>query len=478
MKRILFFFVFVIFMASLHGQIENTKGNISAILNNATISVTIGGDFPVTGSFPALINERVDQFITRIYIDARTKAIGSITDPETLKRLNEKLNNFSFRGIIIKRSSGESITIDLQKFRLNGDFKNNPYLKNDDVIIFPPSNIEINFFRISGAVNYPARYPFVEGDKLFDAIELAQGINPAYKDVKHVEINRLSYDGQTMTKLEVNLDTNIPLQRGDRITIIADETQKKDFSALVVGEVHRPGKIGITKHTTTLRNLIEMAGGIRQDASLKRAKLYSGRSLQALIEKEYEIKIKDITELTSKELEEKYMQLDYNLMSRMSNLTEVDTAYFLAENQIRLLNETGSIDFTKLDDTTSEESKYIVNDGDIIIIPKQEKVVYVFGQVTNPGRVNFVEDKDYKYYINQAGGLGEFSDDDVMLIKGSSRKWISLNDNNINIEDGDYIYIPKNPKRSFKYYISLASDYLSIVGSVATIILLLIQINK
>jgi len=42
---------------------------------------------------------------------------------------------------------------------------------------------------------------------------------------------------------------------------------------------------------------------------------------------------------------------------------------------------------------------------------------------------------NYKYYINQAGGLGEFSDDDVMLIKGSSRKWISLNDNNINIED-------------------------------------------
>lgn len=478
MKRILFFLVLTFLISNTYSQTENTKSSVSSLINNPTISVTIGGDFPITGSFPAFINDRVDQFITRMYLEARTKALSNITDPEIFKSLNNKLNNFFLRGITLKRSSGETIIIDLQKFRLNGDFKNNPYLKNDDVIIFPPANIEINFFRISGAVNYPARYPFVEGDKLSDAIELAQGINPAYKDVKQVEINRLSYDGQTMTKLAVNINTNIPLQRGDRITVIADETQKKDFSVLVVGEVNRPGKIAITKYTTTIKSLIEMAGGFRKDASLKRAKLYSGRSLQALLEKEYGIKIKDITELTSKELEEKYMQLDYNLMSRMSNLTEVDTAYFLAENQIRLLNETGSIDFTKLDDSTSEESKYIVNDGDIIIIPKQEKIVYVFGQVSNPGRVNFVEGKDYKYYINKAGGLGEFSDDDVMLIKGSSRKWISLNDNNINIEDGDYIYIPKDPKRSFKYYISLTSNYLSIVGSVATIILLLIQINK
>jgi protein involved in polysaccharide export with SLBB domain len=150
----------------------------------------------------------------------------------------------------------------------------------------------------------------------------------------------------------------------------------------------------------------------------------------------------------------------------------------LAENQVRLLNESGSIDFTKLDDSLSEESKYIINDGDIIIIPKQENIVYVFGQVSNPGRVNFVEGKDYNYYINQAGGFGEFSDDDVMLIKGNSHKWISLTDNNVNIEDGDYIYIPKNPKRSFGYYLSLTSNYLSIVGSVATIILLLVQLNK
>ena len=41
------------------------------------------------------------------------------------------------RGLILKNANGEEIIIDLAKFRVNGDFINNPYLKNDDVIIFP-----------------------------------------------------------------------------------------------------------------------------------------------------------------------------------------------------------------------------------------------------------------------------------------------------------------------------------------------------
>ncbi|MBT8386257.1 MAG: hypothetical protein KJO12_02505, partial [Ignavibacteria bacterium] len=40
---------------------NNLKNN--SLLSNATISVTVGGTFPFKGTFPALMTERVDEFI-------------------------------------------------------------------------------------------------------------------------------------------------------------------------------------------------------------------------------------------------------------------------------------------------------------------------------------------------------------------------------------------------------------------------------
>jgi protein involved in polysaccharide export with SLBB domain len=447
-------------------------------LSNSAISVTVGGDFPITGSFPAFINERVDQFVTRMYINAREKALANITDPDLLKQINEKLNHYSLRDITLKRSSGETIKIDLLKFRINGDFKNNPYLKNDDVLIFPAADLERNFFSISGAVNKPGKFYFVDGDKLSDALELAQGINKAYENVTKAEIDRLDYNGDKLTAKIVDINADVSLQRGDRIIILADETQKKDFSVIVAGEVNRPGKIPITKDATTLKDVIKKAGGFTVDASLNRSRLFTGKSIMPILEKQFGINFLENGKLDSKELEQKYFDFENYLMIRMSNITEQDSAYFYLENQLRLTADGGSIDFTKLNDDNSEASKYIVKDNDVIIIPQKEKVVYVFGQVAEPGRINFVEGKDYTYYINEAGGFGEYADDDVMLIKSVSKNWISVSSDNAKIEEGDYIYIPKNPKRSFHYYLGETANYLGIIGSIATIILLLIQINK
>jgi protein involved in polysaccharide export with SLBB domain len=162
----------------------------------------------------------------------------------------------------------------------------------------------------------------------------------------------------------------------------------------------------------------------------------------------------------------------------MSSITEEDTAYFFLENYIRLINETGSIDFKKLLDSNSEESNYILRDGDVIYIPQKENSIYVFGQVKNPGKVKYIENKDYSYYISQAGGLGEYADDEIMVIKNLSREWIMAQEENSILEEGDYIWVPRTSSHSFNYYVYSIGGYLSIVGSAATIILLLIQLGK
>jgi protein involved in polysaccharide export with SLBB domain len=476
MKKIIFVISFL-FTLTLNAQTDDKFG-MDNLLRAGAISVTIGGDFIVTGSFPALVTERVDQFITRIYNEAREKAFSTITDPVQLAKIKEQLEDFSFREITLKRSSGEVLMLDLQKFRINGNFSNNPYLKNDDVIIFPPNDPERNFFTIEGAVNNPGKFYYEEGDDLQDALELSRGINKAYEDVNLVNIYRLSYDGQKMDVVKADVSSSISLQRGDRIVVAADETQKKEFSVLVVGEVNSPGKIPITKSSTTLNDVIKMAGDLRETASLKQARLYSGNSAKLLLEKQFGIKLEEQPELIDAQLNDKFLLFEDMLMYRMSNLTEQDTGYFFIENQLRILSEGSSFNLLNLKNPESELENHIVHDGDILLIPKEKTTIFVFGQVSNPGHIDFKEGAKYNYYIEKAGGLSEYSDDEIMIIKGDTRNWIPAETDSVIIEEGDYIWIPKDPVRSFDFHISRLSNYLSIVGSIATLIILVVQLGK
>ena len=476
MKKGLITFLFLLLIQTSYSQID-TKTNNQAMLLMSGISVTIGGDFPVTGSFPALATERVDQFVTTVYNDAKEKALRTLSDPQLLEKINKRLNEYSLRNITLKREDGEVFHIDLLKFRITGDFKDNPYLKNNDVLIFAPADKERDFFTISGAVSKPGKFLYVPGDKLSDAILLAQGINPAYENVTKAEIDRLSYDGNKMSADTVDINSDYLLKRGDRIIVLAKENQRKDYSVLVLGEVNSPGSYPITRDSTTLKEVIAQAGGMKSSASLEKSRVFSGNAIPLLLEREYGINIKDNSDLINTQLNNLLLQQEKIMMARLSNLTEEDTAYFYIENQLRVLESGSGIDFTKLNRKDSQASKYIVKNGDIILIPQKHFAVYVFGQVIHPGYIPYSEGEGYKFYLSKAGGMGPYANKNVMVIKAGSKEWIPA-DKNPDIEDGDYIYVPKEPQRSFNYYIGRVGQYLSIISSVATVVLLLVSLRK
>jgi len=479
MKKVLGALVFFIFIANTYAQMDNNL-NLSNnnLLQMGTISVTIGGEFVAAGTFPALITERVDAFITRMYDQAQQAMTKTTNDPAMLEQLEKKINNYVLRNITLIRASGEVLHLDIEKFRLNGDFENNPYLKNDDVIIFPQPDLEHNSFTVSGAVNNPGKFFFVEGDRLQDALELAQGINKAYENIDSVEIHRLNYDGNRISIIRTDLNSNPPLERGDGIIVVAKESQKKGFNVIVSGEVNNPGRIPVTKNNTTIREVIEKAGGFKQDASLRRSKLFTGTSLPLLLEHYYGLDLKTYPDVLDNDLLNFLLRFQNGMMMRMSNVDEMDSSYFLMENDLRILLGSGPVDFTKLGDSTSNVSDYVVNDGDVIIIPRKESTVEVFGQVAEPGKVNYVEGKDYEYYIKEAGGKGEYARDDVMLIKAVTQEWIPIDDDRAVIEEGDFIYVPRTLSKSFNYYVKTTSIFLSIVGSLATIALLVVNLTK
>jgi protein involved in polysaccharide export with SLBB domain len=478
-------FLIVLFYTAVNAQFDNNK-NENYLTGVNLISVTIGGKFIITGTFPASGTERVDQFITRMFNQGKEKLLATANNSLAnannssylLLQIKKELADYSFRNIRLKRVDGKEFILDLEKFRLNGDFVNNPYLKNDDILIFSAADLERNFFSISGAVNNPGKFHFVDGDRLRDAIEFAGGINKAYENVTGADINRLSYDGREQKVVSVDINSDYALKRGDRIVIVANETMKKDFSITILGEVNSPGIIPITKDKTTLYDVINKSGGLKKEASLKHAKLYTGNSIYSIMDKQYISNAKDYLLKSDLESNNDYVKIEQLLMSRMSNVVVEDSAYFNAENQLRVLLEGSTIDFTKLSDPNSEASKYIVKDNDVVIIPSKDSSVYVFGQILSPGHITYIPGKDYKYYIEKANGYGDFAEkSDVMIIKGVTHSWIEA-EANIVIEEGDYIYIPRKTIKSYNSYVNMVGTYLGIVGSAATIILLLLQFKK
>ena len=133
----------------------------------------------------------------------------------------------------------------------------------------------------------------------------------------------------------------------------------------------------------------------------------------------------------------------------------------------------------KIDDPGSDISNYIVKSGDVIVVPAIRKSIYVFGQVAKPGYLPLVQGKDFRYYISEAGGMGELAlEDEIMVIKGGSRYWISPYEQTVILEEGDYVYVPKVRLRSFRTYAAEYAIYIGMLASIATVILLVITAFK
>ncbi|KUO60802.1 hypothetical protein APF79_04805 [bacterium BRH_c32] len=479
MKKILILFLILTALGKLNAQDEKDlyKQLTSSNMLQA-ISVTVGGDFIVNGSFGAMAAQRVDNFITQLAMQFQKESSIVVNAVPSEDDKTKEIKTFPLRDITLRRANGTKLNVDLMKFRMTGDFKYNPFLMNDDVIIFPNYNKINNYVEIIGGVNKPTSFQFVEGDKLSDAILFAGGLNLAYENITTAEISRIKSDGSEEI-ISVPLNSEFNLQRGDRIKVQFSENYKQSYKILVLGEVITPGYQFVVKDGTPLKTVIEKAGGFQENADLKNAIIIRYNTGVNKI-------ISDFVNLHGKKENKDLLKLlisdrqELTSMNRLSNLTEEDSFYFFIDNYLRITKEEKLVDFIQLTDPNSEASKFLIKDGDLIIVPQFLNKVYVFGQIPNPGYIEYNNDKDLTYYVDKSGGLTENSKDydEVILIKGDSREWITGDNAKGKIEPGDFVYVPKDPPRTFSWYLNRVSLSAGIIGSVATVILLINQFGK
>ena len=135
------------------------------------------------------------------------------------------------------------------------------------------------------------------------------------------------------------------------------------------------------------------------------------------------------------------------------------------------------VDFEKLFKENDSTQNIILENRDVIYINDNKNVVYVYGQVSNEGFVPFSEGKDYKYYIEKAGGFSLAADEgNTRIIKFNSRGWYEADISKVN--SGDFIYVPKHIPAEFKESLTIIATMIGVVASILTTTLLILQQNK
>ncbi|HXH99781.1 MAG TPA: SLBB domain-containing protein [Sphingobacteriaceae bacterium] len=218
--------------------------------------------------------------------------------------------NGSFRQIEVIRGGRRLATLDLYDFLLTGQLKNNLQLRDQDVIRIPTYRKRVE---IIGQVKRPGIFEMLPGEKFSDLLRFTGDFNErAYqgriKVLKNTATERKISDITTDQYL-----TYLP-ESGDKFFVdeILDRFENR---VRIQGAVYREGEYEL-EPGLTVKQLIQKAEGLQQDAFMKRAyitrlgsdmqaelvafdpeKILSGEAPDILLKREDVVRISSIFEL-------------------------------------------------------------------------------------------------------------------------------------------------------------------------------------
>ncbi len=332
----------------------------------------------------------------------------------------------------------------------NDSSKSNIFMKNDDRIhvfsILDQTHPKYVF--IHGEVKYPGQYILEENLHVLDLILKAGNLTrSAY--VLECEVAKIDPKKPTIFK-KINLqylmanpdsEENIILEEDDRLFIRQIPEWEVGLTVEVKGEVNFPGIYAITKDSTTLSEIIDKAGGFTDEALIREASLVR-KSTKIIIDKEYE----------------RLMNLSRDQMSK------AEYQYLVMKQNSQDIGQV-VVDFYKVCVLKNKSEDVILEDGDIINVPKAPRVVYVTGRVGKPGGVLFKSSENIKYYLNKAGGATW--DAKVKGIKVTKITGENLDDEDVKkLEAGDIIWVPR---KSDQDWWELFRQTIAIIAQIATV---------
>ena len=184
-------------------------------------------------------------------------AAGGINDIGTL------------RDIKVYRGGRVISTIDVYDYILNGNTKGDVRLEDNDVIVVGPYDCLVN---IQGKVKRPMYYEMKESESVASILDYAGGFaGDAYtNNIRVIRKSGREYSVHTVGEFEMN---GFLLKDGDSLYVDSVIPRFSNM-AEVRGAVFHPGQYQMDGSIKTVRQLIQAADGLREDAFVKRAVMH------------------------------------------------------------------------------------------------------------------------------------------------------------------------------------------------------------
>ena len=390
------------------------------------------------------IDKIIEKYDNRLIVKGSVYKPGvfALSEGMTVLNLIEKAegikpDTYLERGFITRTNEDFSTTnISFNLSNQINSIDNPILLKKDDVLNILSINElrDDNYIEISGEINKPGVYPFSTNLTLNDLILLAGGVrkNATLAGIEISRINK-SDDSESAQIFKLSLDDleselNFNLEPFDNIIIRKNPDIDIKRFARVEGEVKYPGEYAISSKKERISDLINRSGGPNEYAYYKGATLIRKTEFAeeySLIENE----INDLKSLKEKILTNNNLtESEKLLVSRIDkdleklnqeNSTNQDFSSFVKKERISEIvkrnaldgdiplakSESIGIDLDQILKNPGLKSDLLIEDGDIIVIPKKLETVRLRGELLYPTTVRHSPSRGLKYYINSAGGF-------------------------------------------------------------------------
>jgi protein involved in polysaccharide export with SLBB domain len=354
----------------------------------------------LTNGDEVVVDSVLTRFENRVEVKGAIYRPGffSIENKLTLKELIKKaegLRGDAFKNRISIYRTRENYTLEVVSVDLNKLYTGNTdidLIKDDMVVI--PSIFDLKeeyFIKVEGEVRNPGEYLYVANSSIEDIILQAGGLLES-ASMARVEVARRVKNPNAITTsdniaevyqfpitedLKLSTDAKqFTLEPFDNVFIRRSPGYETQNIVTLDGELLFPGKYALNSKNERISDIITRAGGLTPEAFPKGAKLVR------LLPKDQDWR-RDF--IDTMRFEDKIDSIKFFL--------NFDTVSTIGINLDLILS--------------APKSKYdlILQDNDILQVPKELQTVHLSGEILSPVLVRYDRGKSVRHYVSSAGGF-------------------------------------------------------------------------
>ncbi|MFI3321242.1 MAG: SLBB domain-containing protein [Rikenellaceae bacterium] len=441
-----------------------------------------------------LNNRRNDQYLNNQEFNTQINNQLSESNQQNISNgyqmQNSYNNNYNSSGSLAYSNLSAINGRENSQFVNNSNGNNSPYLsqptssygsgmQNQNRVDFQTQNSQKNSIYTQSSDNsYDSRYdfsvddslyvershnniiPFKQGMTIADAILLAGGMKESASESVVVVSRRIKNTTSTSATSEIAKEYIFPISKDLAIEGEGNQFVLEPFDVVyirkspgyseqrhitILGEVTFQGEYTLTSSGERLSSVIERAGGFTPNAYINGTRL--------------------IRQKTDDEIERERIKIvmSKNVDSRTSGFSEqtliIEPTYSVGIDLVKALKEPNS------------SFDPVLREGDIISVPELTNTVKIDGAVLHPNTVAYNEGRNFRYYIENAGGYLQNARRRVYIVymNGTVAKAKGAK-----IEPGCEIVVPmKTPRENrlgVQGWVSLASSLTSVAAMTTSMI--------